>query len=166
MSRLALIDDPQLQSFLPLLWVIWADGDADDAERENLRARVAAAPWLRPVARTAIDAWLDPDDPPNANEVAHLRTVLERVSATLADDRRRSLVGLAAAIATTEESAEAARELAESLGVASMPAPLAPRRVEEVPEAKIDAAALRRLLDGLHAEIRDQARSFLDTPER
>ncbi len=52
-SRTALLEDPQLRPFLPLLWVAWSDGDMEEADLAELCARVAAMPWLRPAARIA-----------------------------------------------------------------------------------------------------------------
>jgi len=38
-SRTALLEDPQLRPFLPLLWVAWSDGDMEEADLADLCAR-------------------------------------------------------------------------------------------------------------------------------
>ena len=53
-SRTALLEDPQLRPFLPLLWVAWSDGDMEEDEFSDLCLRVRAMPWLRPAARIAL----------------------------------------------------------------------------------------------------------------
>ena len=53
-SRTALLEDPQLRPFLPLLWVAWSDGDMEEDDLADLSARVEAMPWLRPAARMAL----------------------------------------------------------------------------------------------------------------
>ena len=38
-SRTALLEDVQLRPFLPLLWVAWSDGDMEESDLADLRAR-------------------------------------------------------------------------------------------------------------------------------
>jgi acyl-CoA oxidase len=168
-SRLTLLDDPQLRMFLPLLWVAWADGDIDEPERRAIAAHLRDAPWLRPAARMAVEAWLDPQRPPSASELGSLRVTLENAAGTLAPERRRSLIELGRALAgdrATAESEKAVQDLASLLGVEGLEAPVRAHVVEDLPHAEIDTGPLRRALDGAHAGVRERARAFLDEPER
>lgn len=158
----ALLDDPQLRSFLPLLLTAWVDGDLTDHERAEIRARLADAPWLRPAARALIEAWLDPNDPPSTQELAHLRETLDRAIPNLGTDERRTLAGAAAALADDAEAAKVARELLKKLGLGGAHAP----RKKTIDRAVLPVAALTRILDGAHVDIRERVRAFLDDPTR
>jgi acyl-CoA oxidase len=169
-TRLALLDDPQLRTFVPLLYVAARDGEIDGTERAAVHARLAAAPWLRPAARAAIEAWLDPSRPPADDELAALRSTLEAAAGTLSPETRSSLVALGTSLAGAAGSADAARaahDLAVLLGLDDVTvhaAGLAPRVPE--PSRTIDVIAMRRALDGAHATLRDRVRAFLDTPRQ
>ena len=169
MNRTALLEDAQLRPFLPLLWVAWSDGELEDEELLDLRAKVEAMPWLRPAARIALSEWLDPASPPSSGELRQLLDTIERVAATLSPERRHRLVDLGAALASEvggEDVQQALTALESSIGVtAGTPAPGAgrPRTVDH--EAPFDPVALRTILDGPHHKTRDEVRRFLDDPE-
>jgi acyl-CoA oxidase len=176
-DRLALLDDPQLRAFLPLLYVAWADGDLDAEQRGAIRGRLDAQPWLRPAARHAIDRWLDVTRPPSASELASLRRTLERAAATLAPDARRSLAELTSALAgspggeadPSDESARAVNEIASMLAIDTLdPAAqgLAAAAEDSIPIAPIDVGAMTRARDGAHGALRAQLRAFLDDPTK
>ena len=168
-DRVALLGDPQLRSFLPLLYVAWADGDLGDADRADVAARLDRQPWLRPAARIALQRWLDREHPPRADELRRLRELLQQIAQNLAPEARRSLASLAKELAHGEETG-AAQEIAQALGadaftdVADRAEPPRPATLGETPS--LDVAALRRLLDGPHAAVRDRVRAFLAEPGR
>jgi acyl-CoA oxidase len=169
--RTRLLEDPQLRPFLPLLWVAWSDGDLEPDELRALAAHVDSMPWLRPAARAALSAWLDPQAPPSSSELHTLLETIERVAATLAPDRRRDLATLAASLATdtTEPLTTALEELDARLGgsalwAAKVTEPAQPRGVPT--GAPFDIAALRHTLDGDQAVVRTEVRRFLDDPAR
>lgn len=185
-NRDTLLDDPQLRPFLPLLWVAWSDGDLEPDELRALAERIHDTPWLRPAARHALTAWLDPDHPPSATELGALIDTLERSAGTLAPDRRRDLVALGKSLAEQapgehphpEQLEAALTTLAERITGPTAPTitasvapgpvppepPLPPRGVPRV--APFDVAALRTTLDGDQAKIRDAVRTFLDDPDK
>ena len=169
MNRTALLEDPQLRPFLPLLWVAWSHGDLEDEELQDLHTKVEAMPWLRPAARIALSAWLDPSSPPSSADLEQLLATIERVAATLSPERRHRLVDLGAALATEvggAEVQEALSTLESSVGVtAGTPAPGAGRPRDVDHAAPFDPAALKVVLDGPHAKTRDEVRRFLDDPE-
>ena len=57
--------------YAPMIYVAWADGDLDTGEIESIHQRMLAAD-LPDAGRAAIQAWLDPADPPDAGELAAL----------------------------------------------------------------------------------------------
>src|SRR5512134_279781 len=97
-DRAALLDDPQLRPFLPLLYVAWADGDLSDDQRREISTHLGHKPWLRPSARAALAEWLDVDRPPSAAELAEVKRALERAVGTLDREARSSLTQLATAL--------------------------------------------------------------------
>lgn len=60
------LEDPQLQPYLPLLYLAWADGDLTAREIDELHREVGEP--ARP--------WLDPAHPPTAEEMSLLRAAL------------------------------------------------------------------------------------------
>src|SRR5688572_21429834 len=169
-GRAALLDDPQLRPFLPLLYVAWADGDLVDADRTAIAGYLAQQPWLRPAARTALEGWLDASKPPSACELAEVKQALERAVGTLAPDARRSLSAIAGALSDDDAAtARAAGEVAAMLALDAVePAAqgVAPPSAEVLPEVQLDIAAMTKVLDGEHTAVRVQVRKLLDDPEK
>ena len=168
--RSALLEDPQLRPFLPLLWIAWADDDLEPDELRAVAAHVEAMPWLRPAARIAVGAWLDPAAPPSQAELQSLLVAIESVASTLAPDQRRDLSALGASLAAASPHVElgpAIEELERRLGVWSAVLPAketVPTRGVSAPT--FDVGALRKTLDGAHASIRAEVRALLDDPEK
>ncbi len=170
-DRLALLADPQLRGFLPLLYVAWADGDLEQEQRAAIRARLDAEPWLRPAARNAVEHWLEPTRPPNARELAAVRLSLKQAVGTLEAGARRSLASMAEALATDEreKSAKAAAEIAALLALDSLEPSaqgLAPAEEVSFPSIALDVVAITRALDGEYAETRALIREFSSDPTR
>src|SRR5687768_11572568 len=97
-DRVADLDDPQLRAFAPLVYVAWSDFDLDRDEREKVLSTIAAQPWLRPAARAVIAAWIDPEAPPSADELARLRALLDRVAVTASTRARASFARIASSV--------------------------------------------------------------------
>jgi len=167
-ARTALLEDPELRPFLPLLFVAWSDGDLEEADRATLDAHIERMPWLRPAARLALSAWLDPNDPPSYLEVRALLGTIERVSGTLAPKRRRDLLALGTTMVGKSAEAstrEALASLEAELGIAADEAPKESALAEDT-KGTLDVAALRAVLDGEHRETRERVRAFVGDPER
>jgi acyl-CoA oxidase len=172
-DRAALLDDPQLRPFLPLLYVAWADGDLLDADRAAVAARLAQQPWLRPAARAALAGWLDPALPPSATELAAVKNTLELAVGSLPPDARRSLAEIAVGLSDHETgdaaTAGAAAEIAALLGIDSLDPSaqgVAPVVADPMPSVEIDVEAMRAARDGAFFEVRAQVRAFLDDPAK
>ena len=166
-----------LEPFLPLLHAAWADGELSNGELRDLREAIERAPHLDPECREAVGAWLDPENPPSADDIAALAAHIRR---HLPKDPGRSIgpmdLGLrlvgsvdaetVAALAAANQAAgpfepAAAVELVRPLNtppdaLAPLPAPTKPR---------FDFDELRALLDGSHAGVKDQVRRILSRPE-
>ena len=97
----SLLQEPQLRPFLPLLYVAWADGDLGHAERRLLHQKVLQQPWLKPRLREALEVWLDPDQPPDAEALGTLHATLEHAANTLGPEALGSWLELADAMAAT-----------------------------------------------------------------
>ncbi len=170
-DRAALLDDPQLRGFLPLLYIAWADGDLTDADRSAIAGQLRQRPWLRPAARVALDRWLDASASPTPTELAAVKRTLEAAVGTLPAEGRRSLAQLAAALAgpgeSQRETAEASAEIAKLLAIDAL-APAAEGVeapvVESMPREVLDVVALAGARDGAHADVRARVRAFLDDP--
>ncbi len=169
-GRAALLDDPQLRPFLPLLYVAWADGDIADGDRDAIASHLAAQPWLRPAARDALASWLDAEKPPTACELAEVKLALERAVGNLDPDARRSLATIAGALSDHDaETARATAEVAKMLAIDALPPAaqgVAPPDARAMPASDVDVAAIARTLEGEHAEIRKRVRKLLDDPEK
>ncbi len=160
---------------LPLLYVAWADGMLTPAEAEAVRRRVAGFDWLTRADHEQLDAWLDADAPPTAEVFAHWRSAMRTASAHVSDDDRTSLASFGAAIAglapggAPPEARRALDEVEAALGIAGGEAV---RHLVGIPAADphregppaFPPAALRALLDGDRAPLRDRVRELLRDP--
>lgn len=176
MDRTRTLDTPELQPFLPMLYVAWADEALSPDDVRTLRARLSAQPWLKPALRQVVEAWLDPSRPPSATELALLRSSLARSVGTLAPARRASLAALAGALADGDaEVSEATRrglaeiEAALGLDASALEDAVVPRE-QSAPQPfsgpPPEVAPLRAVLDGKYAEVRDSIREFISDPAR
>ena len=104
------------------------------------------------------------------SELRALLDTVERVAANLSPERRHDLVDLGASLAQElggDDVQRALRELEARIGVtAGMPAPRAAvtRECAIAHAAPFDVAALQNVLDGEHAETRNEVRRLLDDP--
>lgn len=171
------LDDPALTPYLPLLYVAWADGSLTAEEMRGICARAERAAGDQPCEDT-LGRWLDPARPPSARALRRLLTALRRAAAELPEEERRGLAELGAGLARQAghrprpEELAALEEIEQALGLGGVPAaallaeegerPAAPP-AEEAPAFEV--AALTRLLDGEHAELRRELRRLLASPE-
>jgi len=161
--------DRRLLPFAPLLYVAWADGELEPAEVRLLREQLLEAG----LAAEAAVGWLDPDDPPDAEDLLALLSWIRDHAERLAPSQRLSLaeLGLALAADAGHETDAAERGAVERLAVAlelhqaeSIEAVLQPERpLAELPvvEPRFDVATLASILDGDAREIRNRVRALL-----
>ena len=170
-----------LAAVLPFLYVAWADGLLTPTEIDTVRARLAEQDWLTDEDKQTLDGWLDPASPPSATTYFRWVRTLRRAAAHIPDAERTSLTELGGALATLASlgdgggvPAEAALALAElegTLGVVGAEAmrDLMDQRApadETMPAnpPAFDVSALRAVIDGPHADVRDRVRRLLSDP--
>lgn len=68
--------DPDLDAFLPIVYVLWADGALSPEERGAVRGALDRAESIPDDVRTGLQRWIDPASPP---PVEALEAVLARV---------------------------------------------------------------------------------------
>lgn len=165
-DRVADLDDPQLRAFAPLIYVAWSDFDLDAEQRASALRGMAGQPWLRPAARAVIEAWLDPEHPPRADELARLRVLIDHVGETSSERARASFARVARSAAADGQARKVADDLARDLGLIEADDDVTmPVQVQPVPADGV-TTAIGDFLDGDHGEVRARARQFLTTPHR
>jgi acyl-CoA oxidase len=176
-----------LLPLVPLLYVAWTDGVLSADELTAIRERAARID-LPAGARLALDAWLDPQQPPSADQIQNLLGLI-RTHASAAD------IGAAADLATVgmvlarstgapewgdAAAAQAAlAELESALGLspgdaagalraALQPAPPAGNPGDQAPSdpgTLPDPRALHAFLDADHLELRRRVLHLLSQPD-
>ena len=170
----AVLEDPRLAAFYPLLYVAWADGDLSPEETREICARVSASDTLERGCRDHLGGWLDPDDPPTARDLRALLTAIRRGAGSLSRDRKLSLARLGVELAridgidVPESEVRALEDIEGALGIAGEEVSrtlLAPTRPAEAAapeaEAAFDVEAMTELLDGEHGELKRELRALL-----
>ena len=167
----------QVRAVLPLLYVAWADGVLTPSEAETLRSQIRAQEWIDPPVREEICGYLDPQSPPTATQYFRWIRALKQAADETPVPTRCSLAELGASMATVggdgaalpDASRRALEDIEHALGVDGEeligdllgdrpePAPVSP-------EAPFDVEALRAVLDGPHAALRDHIRTLLQDP--
>ncbi|MCH2110373.1 MAG: acyl-CoA dehydrogenase family protein [Polyangiaceae bacterium] len=168
-ARVVALKDPQLRSFLPLLYVASADQTLSEGERRALTAKIAAMPWLRPAAREAAESWLNPNAPATEEEFQDLTHLLAGIAKTASARARSTFHALANELASSPEHRKAVDELAALLGT-DVALPEDWEASHQLLESSFrsdarQALELGRFLDGRHQKVREEVREFLDAPE-
>lgn len=176
-TRRAAVAEPRLIAYLPLLYVAWADGDLEPAEIKAIRRRLESGTELPASCLDLLGAWLDPESPPEAGELAALLASLQRAGQDLPEAERRSLAALGEELAHRRGATlhpgerEALSDIETAFGIAGSEAArglIAVRRKppEEAPAAApFDVAALASFLDGEQRPTRERLRRLLSSPE-
>ena len=161
-----LVAHPQLRPFAPLLYVGWADGVFDEAERKLVQAAIKDASLSRE-AMEELELWLD--QVPSTTELMRLhRFIASQMSRS--DARTRSgLVDLGFAIADCGEADRRALEnLENALGIKGQEAVRAffaerppVKQSFETAAPPFDPAAITAILDGEWASEWEHVRSLV-----
>jgi acyl-CoA oxidase len=174
-----------LLPFAPILYIAWADGALTAEEIADIRTHVHADEALHADVRDAISPWLDPDAPPDAEELRVLLSAIHNAGDALDADARTSLAGLGVAIAANARgSRPAARSAIKALGASlrviekklgvvggeaarSLFGEDATRSVNADPAADLsllDPAALNQFLDDDHRDLRQKVLGIITSP--
>jgi len=162
-----------LLSFLPLIYVIWADGSVSPGEIQDLAGRVRGHQDLDPADRAMLLDWLDPAHPPRVGQLQLILLTIRQACQGLPVDDRRSLAELGLEMARrsqapSERTVAALRELEQALWISG--SELARELVGHPTPAPVhgsgvvDRQALTRYLDGDYAGVRQQVRGWLEEP--
>jgi len=73
------LDDERLAPFLPMLSAAWADGELTDIEIAAVCMELTRRPEIDLSCKEALQHWLDPDNPPNANDLDALKTQIHQL---------------------------------------------------------------------------------------
>jgi acyl-CoA oxidase len=175
--RRSALAEPRLAAYLPLIHAAWADGDLEPSEIASIRSRLAACSELPVSCRELLEAWLDPDAPPAADELAALRTGLRQAGQEVPDAGHCSLAALGEKLAGRQGARlergeiKALTDIESTLGVTGSETArglvTVGRQEPEVasPAAPFDIAALTEFLDGEQRGTRERLRRLLATPE-
>ncbi|MEM8964341.1 MAG: acyl-CoA dehydrogenase [Acidobacteriota bacterium] len=175
-DRLAILDDPHLFSFMPMLYVAWSDGELSDVEMTAICQHVSRTAELPEPCTHLLGRWLDPADPPSARELETLVKTIRTRAADLPNRDKLSLTGLGLALAQSDHDASetertALYEVEKALGVIGTEAArhmLASRRPavpHEPIEPTFDFEALRALLDQPNADVRERIYAIIERPD-
>lgn len=163
---------------LPLLYVAWADGILTPSEIKEIQEAIRQQDWMNEEHREQVCSWLDPSDPPTATEYFRWRRAIKKAAEQIPNANERPLaeLGLEMArlagngIADRPEVRRALSDLESALGIVGQeavrellvdrPSPAA----ETTGERQIDVEAMKQLLDGRHADLRDRIRTLLCDP--
>jgi len=168
---------PQVRAVLPLLYVAWADGVLTPSEADTLRSRIRTQDWLDESVREEVCGYLDPQSPPTATEYFRWIRALRRAAGEVPVTTRCSLAEMGVSMATVggdgavlpDASRRALEDIEHALGVDGeevLGDLLGERPAPEPPSTDVpfDVGALRALLDGEHADLRDHIRTLLQDP--
>ena len=171
MQTLSPPKDPTALPFLPLIYVAWVDGDLNPDEINAIRSRIVETPSIRPDTRTALRAWLSPENPPTPRSLVALLDFIRDHAGDIQEIDRESLSRLGRALPDEEPSMEtvaAMEAVEEALGLSGGEAArdmLEGRTAGPEPEgASFGVTAMVRLLDGEHHEMREEMRRRLSQP--
>ncbi len=175
---------PSAISFLPLVYVAWADGVLAHSELAELKSWLEQQDDIPQEDRKIIASWLDPDNPPNANQYQIWLQQIQNSSQELVDREGLGLADLGwkmaslqaggdGALVPNKETLTALKTIEGVLGVHSVEArrelldeeETSSSSFEEREEASFDPAKLQAVLDGDHASLRDKMRGIFSSSE-
>ncbi len=167
---------PNVRSFIPLLYVAWADGLLSPSEVDIIRDKVQSLQQLTPAERDQILRWADPSEWPDehtfqawkslmteAGKQADFQSVGSIVDLGLSMAQRASVAGNYEGYEETKSVLEALDQALELPGLARFRA-IPPVAVDSQAGSKVHAARLQALLDGERADVMQRLKNLLADP--
>ena len=121
--------NPHLFSFLPIMYMVWADAVLTPSEILKIRDLVDQQGWITGEDKKFIMSYLDPQNPPKPSSLKRWLEEIRKVSGNLTKDMKKSLVDIGIELARlnarnqNDESLDLARapltDLEEALGILS-----------------------------------------------
>lgn len=160
---------PNLLAFLPMLYVAWADTVLTPSEIEAINQKIEQQNWLSNDEKNTLHNWLDPKYPPSDELLKNWMNTIRKAGEKLDKIEKKSLLDFGLEIADLSQEKEALKEIEEVLGIAPITAysnllnekQIAEIADSETPEPDFDLKALKELLDGDGAEIKNKVRILL-----
>ncbi|MGB3544008.1 acyl-CoA dehydrogenase [Rubrivirga sp.] len=167
-------------SVLPFLYVAWADGLLMPSEIAAVHRRLEDEDWLTDGDRAQLGAWLDPASPPDATTYFRWVRAIRRAAHHIPDVAQKSLADLGADLGSLASGGDGAGlppearlalgEIEDVLGIVGeeavrdlleeRPDPVEPKRVPP----GFDVDAVKALLDGPNADVKNRVRRLLCDP--
>lgn len=171
MSWNTLTDHPRLLLFVPSLLLAWDDAALTAEESDALQQLLGAQSPLTPAEQRAIQALVDPTDPPRMADVLRWRTALQRSKAGHFRDMGRSLAlehgASDADLVPLLPLADALDELLGTLtteAIRSFQTDQPTRTASQHTKASFSVAALTQELRGDQAPLIERILTVLDGP--
>lgn len=175
---------PNIISFLPMLYVAWADEVLTEDEINVIKDKIDRQNWLNQEEKAQLSAWLNPVHSPSAREMQRWLKHMEVNAANFSGKEKLSLVQLGQEMASleanghepgckSEEAHKALNEIEEVLGVVSHEASreLMRQHQKEEPESLgahppilFDPKELQAYLEPTEQEIRNRVRNLIKDP--
>ena len=181
-DAIAIPTNPAVQCLLPLLYIVWADGELNEQEIKSIRSKLTGPIWCSDETSKFLSTWLQPDAPPSATQIQSLRLAIQKSFKNFPKDRKLSLLALGQVLAGTsipaskldEEQSDihtALEEIEQLLGIFSQEAaaellayPAQAPDLTKLGEHR-DSLPLQKILDGSQVKFRNRIRRLLSQPE-
>ncbi|MAE86381.1 MAG: acyl-CoA oxidase [Flammeovirgaceae bacterium] len=175
--------NPHLFSFLPIMYMVWADAVLTPSEILKIRDLVDQQGWITGEDKKFIMSYLDPQNPPKPSSLKRWLEEIRKVSGNLTKDMKKSLVDIGIELARlnarnqNDESLDLARapltDLEEALGILSREAAYHLRfhqqdsmaGTEETGNSELLASEVRELLEGDNKDLIRKVKIILSDPE-
>ncbi|MEM6628990.1 MAG: hypothetical protein AAF694_04930, partial [Bacteroidota bacterium] len=90
---------PALLSFLPMLYVAWADEVLSPKEIELINEKIKKQKWLLESEKEQLCQWTDPHNPPSAKELKNWLKLIREVAINFPPNSKNTLVDLGVQVA-------------------------------------------------------------------
>lgn len=174
---------PGVISFLPLLYVGWADDMLSPSEIKFIQQQVNQSNWLTNKEKSLIMEWCDPSNPPTEELFEGWVELIRASSATMQSGVKHSLVSLGVEMATaatnedhpctTPEARAALEQIDDALGNLDLfdyRNLLCESQIKQISDGPssfpaFDVNAMTKVLDGPYHELKQKIRTMLEDPE-
>ena len=169
---------PNLLSFLPMLYVAWADDILTTAEIERLQTKIQQQNWLNSQEKQTLYQWLHPTETPSPQTLNEWLRLIQTAATKMSEHERKSLAELGlemAQISTGNEVApdklaeeyKALLEIEEALGIDSHEASRELMASQGIPVERLDEASfsekeMQQFLDADQYDFRQKVKSLLN----
>ncbi|MBK8506855.1 MAG: acyl-CoA dehydrogenase family protein [Saprospiraceae bacterium] len=167
---------PALKSFIPMIYVAWADGLLSPSEAKIIREKIQSLPQLNVEEKQQLLEWIDPSQWPDENTFKSWMALMKDVGSDTHPDETQSIVDLGLAMARRGNTSIAQSDLAaitEALTDLQKQINFAPPAkfralqtdpLEKPPENILDINLLQRIIDGDNYEDKLRIKKLLSDP--